>query len=183
MAEQELIIQRIEPDKFSVILKLNSALEMSIIYDADVKELYMKGDYFFYTKKSTKVNYIFYVFTCTNIKMLHLLQNNDDLYISYKFKVRHLCIFDTELDRRSYFIADVTDNRAFVAIGHSDIISHLYVSEDLKDIRLNNGNNLQFILSLENVLCYFPNNTWIDSWLQYVLIAIRFQLHKRLYLF
>lgn len=55
MAEQELIVQRMEPDKFSVILKLNYALDISVVYESDVKELYMKGDYFFYTKKSTKV--------------------------------------------------------------------------------------------------------------------------------
>lgn len=97
---------------------------------------------------------------------LHNLQNNEDLYVSYKTEWNRKCVFDTQLDRRAYFIADVTDNRAFVAVGHSDVVTHLYVSENLENNRFMNLGDVKFVMSLENVLCYFPNNTWIDSWLQ-----------------
>lgn len=71
------------------------------------------------------------------------------------------CIFDSELDRRAFHITDVADNRALVAVSHTDTLSHLYVSENLGGI----DGKVHFTLSLEAVLCFFPNTTWQDSWL------------------
>lgn len=82
--------------------------------------------------------------------------------MSYKLGKKLRCVFDTELDKKSYYIADVTGKRALVAVSHSDNLSHLYVSEDLD----REGDKIRFTLSLESVLCYFPNTTWYDSWLQ-----------------
>lgn len=84
-----------------------------------------------------------------------------DLYISYKEGPLSRCIFDTELDRREYHIADVTGTRVMVAVSHADKLSNLYVSEGI-----GTADPIQFTLSLEGVFCYFPNTTWQDSWLR-----------------
>lgn len=54
---QDLIIQRAEPDNFSVMIFYSYSLGFTSIFEREVKEFYIKGDYFFYTKKSTKVQF------------------------------------------------------------------------------------------------------------------------------
>ncbi|KAF5282013.1 hypothetical protein FQA39_LY00537 [Lamprigera yunnana] len=144
--EQVLVIQRGEVNGLNEIIYSNNLFknQQVHVFASHVKDIYIKGDYIFYTKKSSKDNY--------------------DLFVSYKFGEKMKCIFDSELDRRAYHIADVTGSRALIAVSHTDTLSHLYVSESLggKD------NKVHFTLSLEAVLCYFPNSTWQDSWLHHV---------------
>lgn len=145
-SEQQLVVQRAEPTNLSIILYSSSLFNTRIshIYATDVKDFYMKGDYLFYTKKLNKTSY--------------------DLFVSYKLGKQLKCIFDTDLERRSYHIADVSGNRALIAVSHTDFLSHLYVSENLGG----NEGKVRFTLSLKSILCYFPNSTWHDSWLHHL---------------
>lgn len=139
-----LVVQRMEPSGYNAILYSNDLFSnRSVMVQAtDIKDFYVKGDYLFTTKSSSK--------------------GALELYVSYKLGKKVKCVFDTQLEIRSYFIVDVTSNRALVTISHSDTVSHLYVSENL-----DSGNGIvKFTLSLENVLCYFPNSTWHDTWIQ-----------------
>lgn len=142
--DQRLLVQRTEPSGLSVILHSADffSKRVTTIYAADVKDLYVKGDYLFTTKKTSK--------------------GVLELYVSYKLGKQHKCMFDTRLEHRSYYIADVTSNRALVAVSHTNTVSHLYVSENLDG----GQGAVQFTLSLEEVFCYFPNTTWHDTWLQ-----------------
>lgn len=101
-------------------------------------------------------------FSFTLKKINICLQGRLELYVSYKLGKKLLCIFDSELDMLGYYVVDVTNNRALIAVSHTDTVSHLYVSENLAG---NNG-KVMFTLSLESVFCYFPNTTWHQSWLQ-----------------
>lgn len=143
--DQELIVERTEPNNYSTIFYSPNLFIARIpnIYAVDVKEFFIKDDYIFYTKKSKKNNY--------------------ELHVSYKFGEILTCIFDTELDLRSYHIADVSNERALIAVSHRANLSHLYVSEPL----VGKNGRVHFTLSLESVLCYFPNSTWQDSWLHH----------------
>ncbi|KAK9723301.1 Sortilin, neurotensin receptor 3 [Popillia japonica] len=142
----ELVLQRMLPSNFSSIYHTNnSPLTRPMTFlTKDVVEMFVKGDYVFFTKKSTSYNY--------------------DLFVSYKFKSIKQCIFDTQLTRQAYQIVDITNDRALVSVSHSDMTSHLYVSESLSV----EDDTIRFTLSLENVLAYFPNNTWPDTWLHHV---------------
>ncbi|KAK4886327.1 hypothetical protein RN001_002598 [Aquatica leii] len=143
---QILVIQRGEVNGLNEVIYSNNLFKAQQVhvFASHVKDIYTKGDYIFFTKKSSKDNY--------------------DLFVSYKLGEKLKCIFDSELDRRAYHIADVTGNRALIAVSHTDTLSHLYVSENLggKDEKVH------FTLSLEAILCFFPNSTWQDSWLHHV---------------
>ncbi|KAL3265395.1 hypothetical protein HHI36_009601 [Cryptolaemus montrouzieri] len=141
---QQLIEYRIEPSGLGTISHSTSMFKTppTSIYAFEIKDLFIKGDYIFTTKEGDK--------------------GNMELFVSYKFGPQLKCLFDTQLDRKSYFVVDVTGNRALVAVSHAKTISHLYVSDNLS------GTNgiVEFTLSLEDVLCYFPNNTWHDTLMQ-----------------
>ena len=83
-----------------------------------------------------------------------------DLYVSYKSQPFVQAQFDTDLARREYHIADVSFDRVFVAVSHAETLVNLYISE------LVDHSGAKFILSLPNILTFFPNNTWMDSWLK-----------------
>lgn len=68
--------------------------------------------------------------------------------------------FQSELDRRAYHVADVSDGQVMVVVNHTDMLTNLYVSQ-LKD-----SSGIQFALSLERIFCYFPNSTWMGTWLR-----------------
>lgn len=63
---QNLIVQRSEPTNLSMILYSSNLFmtRTSIVYASDVKDFFMKGDYLFYTKKSSKVSIIYVEFLC-----------------------------------------------------------------------------------------------------------------------
>ncbi|XP_050441242.1 sortilin-related receptor-like isoform X2 [Adelges cooleyi] len=88
-----------------------------------------------------------------------LSKNNLDLLISYKGGNFIRSRFDTELDRRDYYIADITSNRIMVAVAHTRTLSNLYIS----DVFQSNKETVTFSLSLERVVAYFPNITWTES--------------------
>lgn len=68
--------------------------------------------------------------------------------------------FNTELDCKDYHIVDVSSNRVFIAVSHSETMVNLYVSEVIDHERA------IFTLSLDAILTFFPNSTWKDSWLK-----------------
>ena len=86
--------------------------------------------------------------------------NTLDLYVSYKNQAFVKAQFDTEFPARDYHIADVSHNRVFIAISHSETLVNLYISEII------DNEQAKFVLSLEAILTFFPNSTWKDSWLK-----------------
>lgn len=68
-------------------------------------------------------------------------------------------MFYTELERRHYYVADVSEGQIFVVAGHTDTVANLYTSLSI------DAEKVTFALSLERVFCYFPNASWQDSWL------------------
>ncbi|XP_044254445.1 sortilin-related receptor-like isoform X1 [Tribolium madens] len=141
-----LLVQRMEPSGYNAILSSSDLFSNRtvMVQATGIKDFYVKGDYLFTTKLSSK--------------------GVLELYVSYKLGKKIKCVFDTALEIRSYFIVDVTSNRALVAVSHADTVSHLYVSENLD----NSDGIVKFTLSLEDVLCYFPNSTWHDTWIHHV---------------
>ncbi|KAJ9597637.1 hypothetical protein L9F63_011506, partial [Diploptera punctata] len=89
--------------------------------------------------------------------------NNLDMYVSYKRGKFMQAQFQSELERRAYHVADVSDGQVMVVVSHTETLSNLYVSQYMDSTRI------QFILSLERIFCYFPNSTWKDSWLNDVV--------------
>lgn len=79
--------------------------------------------------------------------------------MSYKRGPFVKAIFQSELDRQDYHISDVSEGQIFVAVSHTSTLSHLYTSQNMDD------KNIFFALSLERILCFFPNSTWTDTWL------------------
>lgn len=88
-------------------------------------------------------------------------KNSLDLYISHQRGPFFKAEFQTELDLNKFHIADVTDKRIFVSVMHTENLANLYVSEISR-----NFTQYNFVLSLEQVLCYFPDGNWKDSWLE-----------------
>ncbi|XP_025834721.1 sortilin-related receptor-like isoform X2 [Agrilus planipennis] len=142
-----LVLQRNEPGGWSSIFYCMDITKDKRwhLYATEVKHFFVKEDYIFFTKNASK--------------------NNLDLYVSYKFGEKKKCVFDSELDRKNYYIADVSNNRTLVAVSHTNTLSHLYVSEELTG----KDGKVRFTLSLEEILCYFPNDTWQDSWLHRIV--------------
>lgn len=89
--------------------------------------------------------------------------------ISYKGGSFVRTRFDTELDRRDYFIVDITANRIMVAVAHTGALSNLYVSDVIQS---SNVDTISFSLSLERVVAYFPNITWTNSLIRYSFFYI-----------
>lgn len=100
-----------------------------------------------------------------NLKIMSIYsffqKNSLNLYISHQRGPFFKAEFQTELDLRRFHIADVTDKRIFVSVMHTDALADLYVSEIS-----NNFTQYNFVLSLEQILCYFPDANWKDSWLE-----------------
>ncbi|KAJ8922708.1 hypothetical protein NQ315_007743 [Exocentrus adspersus] len=143
---QQLLLQRSEPNGLSTIIYSKNLFKSraSQIYTTNVKDFFFKGDYLFTTKINAK--------------------GELQLYVSYKLGKQLLCVFESTQKFRSYYIVDVTGSRAFVAVSHSDVLSNLYVSENLGG----NDGEVRFTLSLPNVFAYFPNTTWQDTWLHHL---------------
>jgi hypothetical protein len=70
--------------------------------------------------------------------------------------------FPSDLGRLAYHVADVSDGEVMVVVNHTAMRTNLYVSQ-LKD-----STGIHFSLSLEQILCYFPNSTWMGTWLRLV---------------
>ena len=88
-------------------------------------------------------------------KFFFMIQNKD-LYIKYKGSSFLKCKFATVLERKDFFIADITENRVMVVVHHAETLSNLYVS----DIITETSREINFSLSLERIFCHFPNGTW-----------------------
>lgn len=62
--------------------------------------------------------------------------------------------------KQGIHIADVEGKRIMVSAIHTEIVSHLYVSESNSDLT-----DIKFVPSLENIFSYVPDLTWKSSWL------------------
>lgn len=137
-------MERWKPDGTSTVFSASDPTDLvnaEILFE-EAKDFQIKGDYMFATKQSKD-------------------RNTLDLYISHQRGPFFKAEFQTELDLKRFHIADVTDKRIFVSVMHTDALANLYVSEIS-----NNFTQYNFVLSLEQILCYFPDANWKDSWLE-----------------
>lgn len=105
----------------------------------NVQDFHIKKDFMFATRK---------------------VLNNTQLFISYKRGRFIKADFQTELEIRGLHIADVEGRRVMISAAHTEVQSHLYVSESDT-----NMTNIKFVPSLENVFTYIPELMWRSSWL------------------
>ncbi|CAH2041323.1 unnamed protein product, partial [Iphiclides podalirius] len=136
-------VERWEPNRSTTVLSVNDPENMTNaeVLFSDAKEFHIKGDYMFAMRQKDN--------------------STLDLYISHQRGPFHRAEFQTELDRKKFHIADVTDKRIFISVMHTENLVNLYVSEISS-----NFDQYNFVLSLEQVLCYFPQGNWKDSWLE-----------------
>lgn len=137
-------VERWKPDGTSAVLSASDPTDLinaEVLFE-ETKDFQVKGDYMFATKQSKEKN------------TLHL-------YISHQRGPFYKAEFETELNLRKFHIADVTDSRIFVSVMHTDTLANLYVSEIGR-----NFTQYNFVLSMEQILCYFPEGNWKDSWLE-----------------
>ncbi|CAK9806758.1 Sortilin-related receptor [Anthophora plagiata] len=156
-----LIIERMEPYGSNTVCKFDMHHDKEEILNSFtvimrlVEDFQLKGDYKFATSKSGKND------------SEHL-----DLYVAYKNFSFVKAQFSTSLPIKDYHIVDVSHNRVFVAASHSETHVNLYISEILDQVKVT------FTLSLENILTFFPNSTWKDSWLNDVADEVFTDLYK-----
>lgn len=160
-----LVVQREELNGASILLKLSSSSLVFAKPDLDVmltsiNDVSVKGDFIFATKNSTDNG--------------SLLQPNKELFIKYRSGPFIKSTFNTDLLRKDYHIADITNNRIMVAVSHSETVCNLYVS----DIITEETQSIHFRLSLESIFCYFPNATWKSSLISGVIEVTFIDLHK-----
>lgn len=117
----------------------NKFYEFNVLIER-VQDFHVKKDFMFATRK--------------------ILTNNTQLFISYKRNRFVKADFQTELGIKGLHIADVEGKRIMVSAVHSDVITHLYVSESD-----DNMTDIKFVPSLENIFTYVPELTWKSSWL------------------
>ncbi|XP_026332516.1 sortilin-related receptor isoform X2 [Hyposmocoma kahamanoa] len=141
---KQFYVERWKPDKTSTVLTASDPVDIGNAKKLfeDAKDFQIKGDYMFATKQSKEKNTL-------------------DLYISHQRGPFFKAEFQTELDLRKFHIADVTDKRIFVSVMHTENLANLYVSEIS-----HNFTQYNFVLSMERILCYFPDGNWKDSWLE-----------------
>lgn len=102
--------------------------------------------------------------------------NSLDLFVSYKSQPFVNAQFNTDLSRKDYHIADVSYDRIFVSVSHTETLANLYISEVI------DHRGAKFILSLPNIMTFFPNSTWKDSWLKLVqMLLLSFQYSSHLH--
>ncbi|XP_023246072.1 sortilin-related receptor isoform X2 [Copidosoma floridanum] len=161
---KSLLIERIEPSGQNNVIDLGSnpwrwSKRNYTEVIGNVEDFQIRGDYMFATKKVTK--------TINNATQTSL-----ELYVSYKNQGFVAAEFDSYLERRDYHVADVSFDRIFVAVSHTPTLVNLYVSETV------DPRGVKFILSLYNILTFFPNSTWKDSWLNDVADEVFTELYK-----
>ncbi|XP_073946301.1 sortilin-related receptor-like isoform X2 [Choristoneura fumiferana] len=137
-------VERWKPNGTSTVLSASDPtnFDHATVIFQDAKDFQIKGDFMFATKQSKE-------------------RNTLDLYISHQKGPFYKAEFETELDMKKFHIADVTDKRIFVSVMHTEILADLYVSEIS-----NNYTRYNFMLSMEQILCYFPDGNWKDTWLE-----------------
>ncbi|XP_063385358.1 sortilin-related receptor-like [Cydia fagiglandana] len=142
--QKTFYVERWKPNGTSTVLSASDPtdFEHATTVFQDAKDFQIKGDFMFATKLSKE-------------------RNTLDLYISHMKGPFYKAEFETELDMKKFHIADVTDKRIFVSVMHTEILADLYVSEISNDFTRYN-----FMLSLEQILCYFPDGNWKDTWLE-----------------
>ncbi|XP_026686698.1 sortilin-related receptor [Diaphorina citri] len=149
-----LLIQRIESKGSTIISRtISQDSNKTETYELlrNVEDFELRNDYMFATVNGTSPNQV-------------------DLYIKHKNGEFSKAKFNSELDRKDYFIADVSDGRIFVAIFHTAQVAHLYVSDSV---------DFTFNLALEKIVCFFPNNTvWKNSHLGDLTDEAFADLHK-----
>ncbi|CAH0625561.1 unnamed protein product [Chrysodeixis includens] len=140
-------MERWKPDGTSTVFSASDPTDLvnaEILFE-EAKDFQIKGDYMFATKQAKEFRG----------------RSTLNLYISHQRGPFYKAEFQTELDLKRFHIADVTDQRIFVSVMHTDSLADLYVSEIS-----NNFTQYNFVSSLEHILCYFPDANWKDSWLE-----------------
>ncbi|XP_012150619.1 sortilin-related receptor isoform X2 [Megachile rotundata] len=162
-----LVVERIEPSGSNSVWQLDLTYLWDEIQDVtklknefavvitNVEDFQIRGDYRFATSKSVDNGTV-----------------NLDLYVSYKNNTFVKAAFNTDLPIKAYHIVDVSHNRVFVTACHSETHVNLYISEVIDKTKAT------FTLSLENILTFFPSNTWKESWLNEVVDEVFTDLYK-----
>lgn len=177
---KSLLVERIEPSGKNTVIVSKRAMSGQRTSDVqvlieNVQDFQVRGDWMFATvekppqsgKKVVSRNGIF-VWIClcifcnvvSVVAQLNGTRANLDLWVSYNNSRFIIAEFNTDLERYDYHIADVSNNRVFVAVAHNETRVNLYVLEGISSDRVT------FTLSLESILTFFPNTTWKDSWLK-----------------
>lgn len=61
--------------------------------------------------------------------------------------------FGDGLPNKDFHVADITENRILVAVGHSSTLCNLHVSNIINE----KTQKLEFTLALDRIFCYFPS--------------------------
>ncbi|XP_043284191.1 sortilin-related receptor-like isoform X2 [Venturia canescens] len=161
-----LLVERIEPSGKNTVVVSKRVLPGHWLSDVEVlienvQDFQVRGDWMFAIVEKPGT-----------VKKLNGTKTNLDLWVSYKNSRFINAEFNTQLDRYDYHIADVSNNRVFVAVAHNETQVNLYVLEGI------GPDKVKFALSLESILTFFPNTTWKDSWLNDVADEAFTDLYK-----
>lgn len=96
-----------------------------------------------------------------------------DLLVSYKRGPFVTAAFPSRLQRRDFHIADISEGQLMVCVNHNQTLTNLYVSNVPDDKK-----GVQFSLSLERVLYFYPEGSFPNSWLKSVGAESFVDVHK-----
>nr|XP_023026700.1 sortilin-related receptor-like [Leptinotarsa decemlineata] len=137
-----LILQKMELNNLSTVIYSDNLFKKEQrLYTTDVKDLFFNGNLLFTTRVDD--------------------EGNLTLYVSLNLGKQFRCIFESTQKFLSFFVVDVSENRALIVACHSNKSSTLYVSEDLRSI----NETIRFAPSLKNVFAFFPSISFQNTWL------------------
>lgn len=96
-----------------------------------------------------------------------------DLLVSYKRGPFVTASFPSKLKRRDYHIADISEGQLMVCVNHNQTLTNLYISNVPDEKK-----GVQFSLSLERVLYFYPEGSFPNSWLKDVGADSFVDIHK-----
>lgn len=96
-----------------------------------------------------------------------------DLLVSYKRGPFVTASFPSKLRRRDFHIADISEGQLMVCVNHDSMLTNLYISSVPDDTK-----GVQFSLSLERVLYFYPEGAFPNSWLKDVGAETFIDIHR-----
>lgn len=96
-----------------------------------------------------------------------------DLLVSYKRGPFVTASFPSKLRRRDFHIADISEGQLMVCVNHDSMLTNLYISNVPDDTK-----GVQFSLSLERVLYFYPEGAFPNSWLKDVGAETFIDIHR-----
>ena len=96
-----------------------------------------------------------------------------DLLVSYKRGPFVTASFPSKLRRRDFHIADISEGQLMICVNHDSMLTNLYISNVPNDVK-----GVQFSLSLERVLYFYPEGSFPNSWLKDVGAESFIDIHR-----